>query len=161
MVLVPYYNISTAWTDMATIDDTTKNKTHKKKPDTAWCRWHVRVSGWSVGKTRTDVFKSNFWRYCVHFLPPQLFQLVYKNWRILNAMVHEVLTNSIVQLCKECTVWSSTISIPRCNGEFIDISSAARCDQLGCRGITQGRPLSAKLINILVDAVVRESIWRS
>ena len=32
MVLVPYYDISTARIDMSAIDDTTQNTTHKKKP---------------------------------------------------------------------------------------------------------------------------------
>jgi len=69
MVLVPYYDISTARIDMLAIDNTTQNTTHKKKPDTTWCRRHVRVSGRRVGKTRIDVFKINFWRHqkCWHF----------------------------------------------------------------------------------------------
>ncbi len=55
--------------DMSAIDNTTQNTTHKKKPDTAWCRRHVRVSGRRVGKKRRNVFKSNFWqtRKCWHF----------------------------------------------------------------------------------------------
>jgi hypothetical protein len=32
MVLVPYYDISTARIDMSAIDDTTQNTTHKKNP---------------------------------------------------------------------------------------------------------------------------------
>ncbi len=35
MVLVPYYDNSTARIDMSAIDDTTQNTNHKKKPDTA------------------------------------------------------------------------------------------------------------------------------
>ncbi len=35
MVLVPYYDISTAQIDMSAINDMTQNTTHKKKPDTA------------------------------------------------------------------------------------------------------------------------------
>ena len=38
----------------------------------------------------------------------------------------ESLTNNIVQLCEEFNVWSSTINIPLGNGDFLDISSAAR-----------------------------------
>ena len=38
----------------------------------------------------------------------------------------ESLTYNIVQLCEECNVWSYTINIPLGNGDFLDISSAAR-----------------------------------
>ncbi len=41
----------------------------------------------------------------------------------------KAITDNIVHLCKECNVWSSTITIPQCNGRFLDISSAARGDQ--------------------------------
>jgi hypothetical protein len=66
---VPHYDISTARVDMSAIDDTTQNTTHKKKLDTTWCRRHVCVLGRRVGKTRIDVFKSNFLRTqkCRHF----------------------------------------------------------------------------------------------
>ena len=38
----------------------------------------------------------------------------------------ESLTSNIVQLGEECNVWSSTMNIPHSNGDFLDISSAAR-----------------------------------
>ena len=41
-------------------------------------------------------------------------------------MNRESLTNNIVQLCEECNIWSSTMNIPLSNGDFLDISSAAR-----------------------------------
>jgi hypothetical protein len=40
------------------------------------------------------------------------------------------LTDSIVQLCEECNVWSSTINIPHGNGDILDISVA--CGSQAC-----------------------------
>jgi len=42
----------------------------------------------------------------------------------------EDLTDSIVQLCQECNVWSSTINIPHGNGDILDISAA--CGSQAC-----------------------------
>ena len=42
----------------------------------------------------------------------------------------EDLTDSIVQLCEECNVWSSTINIPHGNGDILDISVA--CGSQAC-----------------------------
>ncbi len=42
----------------------------------------------------------------------------------------EDLTDSIVQLCEECNVWSSTINIPHGNGDILDISAA--CGSQAC-----------------------------
>ncbi len=42
----------------------------------------------------------------------------------------EDLTDSIVQLCQECNIWSSTINIPHGNGDILDISAA--CGSQAC-----------------------------
>ena len=42
----------------------------------------------------------------------------------------ENLTDSIVQLCEECNVWSSTINIPHGNSDILDISAA--CGSQAC-----------------------------
>ena len=56
----------------------------------------------------------------------------------------------LVRLVK--TYWRDAIMVCRASGYYGTAFKAGR-------GVTQGGPLSAKLFNILVDAVVREWIW--
>ena len=52
------------------------------------------------------------------------------NWHSPKKMSLDDLTDSIVQLCQECNVWSSTINIPHGNGDILDISAA--CGSQAC-----------------------------
>jgi hypothetical protein len=58
----------------------------------------------------------------------------------------EDLTDSIVQLCEECNVWSSTINIPRGNGDILDISAA--CGSQACTPVI-GHDIGGKYIPIM------------
>ena len=57
----------------------------------------------------------------------------------------------MVRLIK--TYWRDAIMVCRASGNYGQPFKAGR-------GVTQGGPLSAKLFNILVDAVVRELFWQ-
>jgi hypothetical protein len=48
--------------------------------------------------------------------------------------------------------WRNAVLVCRASGNYSTLFQAGR-------GVTQGRPLSAKLFNILVDAVAREWMW--
>ena len=52
-------------------------------------------------------------------------------------MNHHDLTDDIVKLCQDCTVWSSNITIPQGDGEILDITSAAQ-------GAQSSSPVGAK-----------------
>jgi hypothetical protein len=81
-------------------------------------------------------------------------------------MNHQDLTDVIVKLCQECTVWSSNISIPVGKAEFIDISSAARGDQSsipeGVKNQPEHYPKRVHASCYMFDsAVYGENSWRA